>query len=94
VHDNPGAGLVVRGQATALVAHNEFRSNGTSERAPAAMLVELGARPVFRSNVFRHIDPQSVTLLDEASRARLKDANLFPDAGPATAGARGRGHGQ
>jgi hypothetical protein len=94
VHDNPGAGLALRAKATARVRHNEFRSNGSSEQAPAAILLELGAQPVLRGNVFRQLDPQSFALLDEASRAQVRDANLFPDAGPVTAAPRGRGRSQ
>jgi serine/threonine protein phosphatase PrpC len=94
VHDNPGAGLALRGEATARVVHNEFRNNASSEDAPAPILLERGARPLIRSNVFRGLDPRARTLLDPVAFAALTGANLFPDAGPAPAPAPGRGRGR
>lgn len=94
IHDNPGAALALRSQSTAQIRHNEFRSNASSEDAPAAMLIELGAQPLLRSNLFRDIDPHAFAMLDDAARAQLRSANAFPDAAPGPAPTAGRGRGR
>ncbi len=91
IHDNPGAGLMLRAAASPRIAHNTFAANGSSERAAAAIAFEPGTRPVFTGNVFRNVDPQSLTFLDPAARAQLRTVNWFPDARPVAAPGRGRG---
>lgn len=85
IHDNPGAALAVRGDATARIRHNEFRGHAAGDEAPVSIVLELGAQPLFRSNVFRDVDPRSVATLDDAARAELAKANVFPDVRPAAA---------
>jgi serine/threonine protein phosphatase PrpC len=95
IHDNPGAGLALRANATMRLAHNAFLRNGSSEQAMSAIVIEPGARPTFQRNVFQGVDPHAFALADEASRLQLKTENWFPDAPPAIGGpARGRGRGQ
>lgn len=86
IHGNPGAALAVRGDAAARIRHNEFRGQGGDE-ALAPIVLELGAQPLFRSNVFRDVDPRSFALADEAARAEFTKANVFPDVSPAVASA-------
>ena len=91
IHDNPGAGLTLRRDSSPLISHNEFLGNGSSEQASSALVIEPGARPVIRRNVFRHVDPLSIGGIDNALRAQLRNSNVFPDARALPAGGRGRG---
>jgi hypothetical protein len=91
IHDNPGAGLMLRANASPRITHTTFSANGSSEQAPAAIAFEPGARPMFQDNVFRNVDPESFTFLDVASRVRLKSANWFPDAPSSRPSRGGRG---
>ena len=95
IHDNPGAGLILRAGGVARIAHSAFGRNGSSEQATAALVIEPGARPTFHRNVFHSVDPLTFGALDELFRTRLKNDNWFPDARPMTpAAGRGRGRGQ
>ena len=87
IHDNPGAGLALRANASPRITHNTFSSNGASEQASSAMLIETGAQPVFVGNFFHNLDPQSFAGLDVAARLQLQNVNWFP-------GAEGRGVGE
>ena len=91
IHDNPGAGLTLRRDSSPLISHNEFLGNGSSEEASSALVVEPGARPLLRRNIFRHMDPLSIAGFDSALRAQFRNANVFPDARAVPAGGRGRG---
>jgi serine/threonine protein phosphatase PrpC len=91
IHDNPGAGLTLRRDSSPLISHNEFLGNGSSEQASSALVIEPGARPVLRRNVFRHMDPLSFAGIDNALRTQLRNANVFPDARVIPTGGRGRG---
>jgi hypothetical protein len=94
IHDNPGAGLALRANASPRITHNTFGGNGQSQQAASAMVIEPGARPIFTGNVFRNVDPKMFALLDADTLAQLKSTNMFPDARPATNGpATGRGRG-
>lgn len=94
LHDNPGVALAVRDQARAQVRHNHIRGHGVSTDRQWPVLVELGASPLFRRNVFRDVDPETITLIDEAARAQLLSANLFPDVARPANAAPGRGIGR
>jgi serine/threonine protein phosphatase PrpC len=52
IHDNPGAGLILRRDSSPLISHNEFFGNGSSEEAASALVIEPGARPLLQHNVF------------------------------------------
>ncbi|HEX5071015.1 MAG TPA: right-handed parallel beta-helix repeat-containing protein, partial [Vicinamibacterales bacterium] len=80
IHDNPGAGLAVRADASARISHNTFAGNAGSAQAAGALVIEPGARPDFSANVFRQLDPRTLIPIDAAIRAQLASANLFPDA--------------
>ena len=82
IHENPGAGLALRGTATPRIAHNAFSRNGKSEQAASAVLIELGARPTFQQNVFHGLDPFAVAILDDGTRAQLRNETWFPGVRP------------
>jgi len=92
IHDNPGAGLTLRRDSSALISHNEFLGNGSSEQASSGLVIEPGARSLLQRNVFRQMDPLSIAGSDAAFRAKLRNSNVFPDAPPTPSStARGRG---
>ena len=88
IHDNPGAGLALRANASPRITHSTFSNNGGTEQP---MKVEPGSRPVFVGNFFHNLDPLSFSALEPAARVQLRNVNWFPDARPApAAGRRGR----
>lgn len=103
IHDNPGAALALRADASPRITHNTFSNNGTSEQIAAAMVIEPGVRPTFVGNFFHQLDLSAFSALDPATRIQLKNLNWFQGAGPAgpagptgrpgPAGPRGRGRG-
>jgi serine/threonine protein phosphatase PrpC len=81
VHDNPGAGLVIRSAATSRISHSGFTKNGMSERTSAPVIVEAGARVRLEQNVFTGITPEVFrTLPADAAAAALRE-NWFPGLG-------------
>jgi serine/threonine protein phosphatase PrpC len=83
IRDNPGAALAIRGRASPRIEHSWLARNGMSERAPASLLIEPGATPVFERNVFQGIRPDAFAALAESARQALKRDNWFPDAAAA-----------
>jgi len=79
IHDNPGAGLIVRSGATPRIAHSVFQRNGTSQRAPGAMFVEPGSQPVFSGNLFGGLRPELLAVPTGADVAALQRDNWFTD---------------
>jgi hypothetical protein len=81
IHDNPGAGLVIRSGATSRISHSGFNKNGMSERTSAPVIVEAGARVRLEQNVFAGITPDVFrTLSPDAAAAALRE-NWFPGLG-------------
>ena len=81
VHDNPGAGLVIRSAAASRISHSGFTKNGMSERTSAPVIVEAGARVRLEQNVFTGITPEVFrTLPPDAAAAALQE-NWFPGLG-------------
>ena len=81
VHDNPGAGLVIRSGASSRISHSGFNKNGMSERTSAPVIVEAGARVRLEQNVFTGITPDVFrTLPPDAAAAALRE-NWFPGLG-------------
>jgi hypothetical protein len=76
LHDNPGAGVIVRTGAFPRIAHNTLARNATSERAVGPMLIEAGARPEVRSNTFVGITAD-VIAPPGAGRAAIAGENWF-----------------
>jgi hypothetical protein len=90
IHDNPGSAVVVRTAATPRLTQNVFERNASSERAPAAFVIERDARPVWLRNVFQDIGPEAIAGTDEALRSSLVQGNWFLAVRP-PAGRGGRG---
>jgi serine/threonine protein phosphatase PrpC len=97
IHHNTGAALSIRTGATARVAHNVFASNASSERTPAAFLIERDARIQWQRNLFSGIGPEAIVGTDQVMRSSLLQDNWFVGLRPAGSvrpasgrGARGR----
>lgn len=74
IHDNPGAGVIVRSGAAPRIAHNAFLRNATSGRAAGPMLIEAGGRPEIRGNTFLGVGPEAIIgLLGESAAAVPRD---------------------
>jgi len=86
IHDNPGSALVVRAGATPRLTQNVFQRNASSERAPAAFIIERDARPDWSRNVFQGIGPEAIAGTDETLRSSLVQENWFLGVRPAPAG--------
>ena len=81
IHDNPGAGLVIRSGAASRISHSGFTKNGMSERTSAPVIVEAGARVRLEQNVFAGITPDVFrTLSPDAAAAALRE-NWFTGLG-------------
>ncbi len=95
LHDNPGAAVVIRGDAAPRLSHNSFAKNATSELAPGWMLVEAGARPEINANTFVGVRPTAVIGPTGAAAAAIAADNWFLPPAPARpAGRSGRRGGQ
>ena len=77
LHDNPGAGMIVRSGAIPRITHNTLARNATSERAAGPMLIEAGARPDIRFNTFLGISADGVIAPAGAERSALAAENWF-----------------
>lgn len=80
IHDNPGAGLVVRNGATPRIAHTAFQHNGTSARPLGPIFVEPKSQPAFNGNVFDGISAQTLSVITRIDVATLQRDNWFPEA--------------
>ena len=81
VHDNPGAGLVIRLGASPRISHSGFARNGVSERVSAPVVLEAGAAPRLERNVFAGVEPDVFRSLT-TDGAVLRE-NWFPGVHPA-----------
>jgi serine/threonine protein phosphatase PrpC len=95
IHDNPGAGVIVRSGASPRITHNVFQRNGTGARAPGVIFVEPGSQPVFVGNLFGGLRAQMLAVLTGGDAAALQRDNWFseppspPPASPSRPGRRG-----
>jgi serine/threonine protein phosphatase PrpC len=92
IHDNPGAGLVIRSSASPRIANTFFRQNGTASHAPGAVFVEPDAQAGFHQNVFEGVPPASLAVPTGGGASTVLRDNVFvpQPAGPIGQGARGR----
>ncbi|HEV8393177.1 MAG TPA: protein phosphatase 2C domain-containing protein [Vicinamibacterales bacterium] len=81
IHDNPGAGLVIRSGADSRISHSGFNKNGMSERISAPVIVEAGARARLEQNVFAGITPEVFHALPADAAAAALRENWFPGVG-------------
>jgi serine/threonine protein phosphatase PrpC len=95
VHDNPGAGVIVRTGAAPRITANRFARNATSGRAAGPVLIEAGGRPEIRFNTFVGVAPNAIVGLTGELAATIAADNWFlpmprPPAAPAGASRQGR----
>jgi hypothetical protein len=92
IHDNPGAGLIVRNGASPRVASNTFRHNGTASHAAGPIFIEPDTRATFQHNVFVGIAPASLTVPAGADAdALMRDNTFVTPSAPETPGRQPRG---
>ena len=77
LHDNPGAGVIVRSGASPRVSHNTFTANATSGRAAGPMLIESGGKPEIRGNTFVGVAPAAIIGLTGGEVAAFANGNWF-----------------
>lgn len=77
IHDNPGAGLAIRGSSSPRVNQNLFARNGLSERVGTALIVEAETQPTLFGNVFQGVGVDAFRALGDASAARIARDNFF-----------------
>ena len=81
VHDNPGAGLVIRSGASSRISHSGFAKNGVSERDQCASHRRSRSQRPARAECLRRRLARGVPRPDaEAAAAALRD-NWFPGLG-------------
>ena len=68
IHDNPGAGLVVRSGAAPRIERNRFARNGLSSDVQRAVVIEPGARPRITANIFVGVPAAILNGLPPADR--------------------------
>lgn len=99
IRGNPGAAVTVRAGAAPRITHNTFDRNATSEKIAGVVLIEAGATPDIRRNVFVGVIREAVVGAPGARAGAIASENWFPKSpsaptSPAGAGRtnrRGRG---
>jgi serine/threonine protein phosphatase PrpC len=96
IHDNPGAAVTVRTGAEPRIAHNTFSRNATSEKIAGVVLIEAGASPDIRRNVFAGVVRDAVVGAPGARAGAIAAENWFitPPASAPPAGARSNRRGR
>jgi PPM family protein phosphatase len=85
IHGNSGAAVTVRSGAEPRIAHNTFERNATSEKIAGVVLIEAGARPEIRRNVFIGVVREAVVGAPGARAGAIAAENWFlPSASAAT----------
>ena len=90
VHDNPGAGIVVRAGAAPRIAHNRFGRNATARGAAGTLFAEADARPTVIGNIFVGLRPDGLAVPPSLAPAIARD-NVFLAPAPAVPARQGRG---
>jgi hypothetical protein len=78
IHENLGAALAIRSSASPRIVHNSFARNGLGEPATPPLVIEPGARPELRRNLFHGFDGDVLSELDPEWRQRVLHDNVFP----------------
>jgi serine/threonine protein phosphatase PrpC len=81
VHDNPGAGLVIRSGAASRISHSGFNRNGMSQRTSAPVIVHAGAKVRLEQNIFVGVTPDVFRALPADAAAAAMRQNWFPGLG-------------
>lgn len=92
IRGNPGAAVTVRAGAEPRITHNTFDRNATSEKIAGVVLIEAGAKPDIRRNVFVGVVREAVVGAPGARAGAIASENWFPapPASPASPNGAGR----
>jgi serine/threonine protein phosphatase PrpC len=83
VHDSTGSGILISGDSTPWLSHNDLVRNGRNAREPhPGILVSGAARPVLVGNVFAENGAQGVVIPQAMDSAPILKFNFFPSGEP------------
>ena len=83
VHDSTGSGILVSGDSTPWLSHNDIVRNGRNAREPhPGVLVSGAARPVLIGNVFAENGAQGIVIPQAMDSAPILKFNFFPSGEP------------
>ena len=83
VHDSGGTGILISGDATPWLSHNDVIRNGRNAREPhPGILVSGAARPVLVGNVFAENGAQGIVIPQGMDSAPILKFNFFPSGEP------------
>lgn len=91
IRGNPGAAVTVRAGAAPRITHNTFDRNATSEKIAGVVLIEAGATPEIRRNVFVGVVREAVVGAPGARAGAIASENWFPTSPSAPASPAGTG---
>jgi len=83
IHDSGGTGILISGDATPWLSHNDLVRNGRNGREPhPGILVSGSARPVLVGNVFAENGAQGIVIPQGMDSAPILKFNFFPSGEP------------
>ncbi len=83
VHDSTGTGILISGDATPWLSHNDIVRNGRNPREPRpGVLVSGAARPVLIANVFSENGAQGIVIPQGIDSAPILKFNFFLNGEP------------
>lgn len=83
VHDSTGSGILISGDSTPWLSHNDILRNGRNAREPhPGILVSGAARPVLIGNVFAENGAQGIVIPQAMDSAPILKFNFFPSGEP------------
>jgi len=83
VHDSTGSGILISGDSTPWLSHNDIVRNGRNSREPhPGILVSGAARPVLIGNVFAENGAQGIVIPQAMDSAPILKFNFFPSGEP------------
>jgi parallel beta-helix repeat protein len=83
VYDSAGSGILISGDSTPWLSHNDIVRNGRNTREPhPGILVSGAARPVLIGNVFAENGAQGIVIPQAMDSAPILKFNFFPSGEP------------
>ena len=83
IRDSIGSGILISGDATPWLSHNDMVRNGRNPREPhPGILISGGARPVLVGNVFADNGTQGIVIPQGMNSAPILKFNFFPSGEP------------
>ena len=83
VHDSGGSGILISGESTPWLSHNDVVRNGRNPREPRpGILVSGAARPVLVGNVFADNGAQGIVIPQGMDSGPILKFNFFPSGEP------------